>query len=79
MKIIKGKVNGCLYFCKLKQEYKYGCDNCCENFEKVDRNNDVIEKIYQDGKEYDDIAASPEVLLLISVVLVIIGMIMRVF
>ena len=75
----EGKVNGCLYYCKLRQEYVYGCDGTCEKFENERRDSKVIEKIYKEGKEYDDINASPEVLLIIIIILVIMGMVMGVF
>lgn len=75
----EGKVNGCLYYCKLRQEYVYGCDGTCEKFENERRDSKVIEKIYQEGKEYDDINASPEALLIIIIILVIMGMVMGVF
>lgn len=74
-----GVVSGALFYCDLKKEYVYACDQPCENFNKdANRNQEEIEKIIQSSKEYDDNPLSAEAYFTIFFILVIIYIIMNV-
>lgn len=75
----EGCACGCLYYCKVKKEYIYATDMQCDHFKKTSRDEKLIKNLLEESKVYDNFAISPEFLLLLFVILVIIGLIIGVF
>ena len=75
----EGCVSGALYYCKLKKDYVYVTDENCNNFEKDFRDKELVGKLLEDSKTYDNIPFSPSTLFLLSAILIIVGLIMGIF
>lgn len=74
-KKVAGAVSGAKYLCKKHKAYVYGDSNECDKYAKCSRDNDTCNKIYQEGKDYDDDKNSVVVYLAIAVVLIVISII----
>lgn len=76
----KGKVNGNLYFCKKKKSYVSGCTYGCPDFQKASgRKSYQTDEIFKDGKKYSNDTTPVGIYIMLLVVLIILGIIMKVF
>ncbi len=72
-KKVDGAVSGTRYYCKKSKKYIDGSMNVCDKFEKsYIRDIDTYNKIYKEGKDWDNDAHSASFYLIIGVILLII-------
>lgn len=67
-----GTVSGARYFCKKHKTYVSGDNNICDKFADAGRDTDTYNKLYKEGKEWDNDKTSPSVYFAIGIVLLII-------
>ncbi len=75
----EGCVAGCSYYCKLKKEYINDNNENCDRFERIFKDEKIVENMMEDGKVYDDIPFSAETLFVFFIIQVVLGLIMGVF
>ena len=74
-----GKVSGKLYYCKKAKKYVNPSMCSCDSFNKTySRNRYECEKIYKDGKAYDDNDMPLGVYITIFMVLLVLSLVMGV-
>lgn len=78
-KKVDGAVSGTKYFCKKHKVYVYGNSDICDKFAKCYRDADTCNKIYREGREWDNDKTSPSVYFFFAIVLVIILIIVYLF
>ena len=71
-KKINGVVSGTCYLCKKHKVYVLGCDLECDNFAKASRSASDCDKIYFEGKDWDNDRHSAGFYISIAVILLII-------
>ncbi len=74
-----GVVSGALYYCTLRKEYVYADGICHDIINDANRDKEIINNIKEETKLYDDIPISPEILIFIIVILVLLGLMLDVF
>lgn len=71
-KKVDGAVSGAKYLCKKHKVYVSGDTIECDKFAKCYRDSDTCNKIYKEGKEWDNDKTSPSIYFVIGVILLII-------
>lgn len=71
-KKINGEVSGIAYMCKKHKSYVLGCNDECDNFAKADRDADTCNKLYREGKDWDNDRHSGTFYMVIGIILLII-------
>lgn len=74
-----GAVSGTAYMCKKNKSYVLGCNNECDKFANASRDNDSCDKIYREGKDWDNDKTSPGTYIFIGLVLLIILIFVLIF
>ena len=77
-KNITGCSGGCKYYCEKNKDYVVGND-CCNNYCSSTRSNYLCNKIYNEGREYNDDSKSPSDYMFILVLLLIVLFILKIF
>lgn len=67
-----GAVSGCKYECKKLKAYVLGSNEACPKYEKCYRDVDTCNKIYNEGRNWDNDNHSPSFYLIIAIILIII-------
>ena len=67
-----GSVSGTRYMCKKHKVYVGGDNKICDKFAKADRDNDTYNKLYHDGKDWDNDKTSPSTYIIIGLILLVI-------
>ena len=78
-KKVNGEVSGVRYFCKKHKAYIGGDNEICDKFAKADRDNDTYNKLYKEGKEWDNDRTAPGVYIGAAIILLIILLIAILF
>lgn len=71
-KKVNGAVSGTAYMCKKNKSYVLGCYSECSKFAKASRDNDTCDKIYIEGKDWDNNKTCPGTYMVIGFILLII-------
>ncbi len=71
-KKVNGAVSGTRYYCKKLKTYVGGDMNACDKFTKCYRSVDDCNKIYKEGREWDNDKHSASFYFLIGIILLII-------
>ena len=74
-----GAVSGVRYYCKKNKVYVGGYSPICGKFVKASRDNDTYNKLYNEGKEWDNDKKSASFYLVIGVILLVITVIFYLF
>lgn len=67
-----GACGGTRYYCKKNKTYVGGDHEICGKFAKAMRDNDTYNKLYREGREWDNDSTSPGVYFFFAIVLIII-------
>lgn len=78
-KKINGVVSGISYFCKKNKIYVLGCNDECDKFIKCSRDADTCNKIYREGKDWDNDNTSPSTYMIVALILLAILLIVFIF
>ena len=78
-KKVDGACGGAKYNCKKLKTYVSGDTDACEKYEKCFRSNDDCNKIYSEGREWDNDKHSASFYLIIGIILLIITLIVFLF
>ena len=78
-KKIDGAVSGVRYYCKKHKNYVGGNHEICDKFAKGSRDNDTYNKLYKEGREWDNDRTSPGVYIAAAIILLIITLIIFLF
>lgn len=71
-KKVDGAVSGAKYLCKKHKVYVCGDSSECDKFAKCSRSASDCDKIYKEGKDWDNDKTSPSVYFFFAILLVII-------
>lgn len=74
-----GAVSGVRYMCKKHKKYVGGDHEVCDKFTKAYRDNDAYNKLYDEGRKWDNDKTSPGVYIIAAIVLLIITFIIFLF
>lgn len=75
-KKVDGACSGAKYNCKKLKVYVAGDTDACEKYEKSYRSNDDCNKIYREGRDWDNDKHSAKFYLIVGIALLIITIIM---
>lgn len=78
-KKVDGACSGAKYNCKKLKTYVAGDMDACEKYEKCYRSNDDCNKIYREGREWDNDSHTAGFYLIIAIILFIITLIVYLF
>lgn len=78
-KKVDGSVSGTKYYCKKLKTYVSGDMDACDKFEKCFRSNDECDKIFDEGKNWDNDKMSGLFYFVIGLILLVITIIMILF
>ena len=78
-KKVSGVVSGTAYMCKKNKSYVLGCNGECKNFAKASRDNDLCDKIYREGKDWDNDPTSPSTYIIVAIIILVITLIVFLF
>lgn len=70
-KKVDGAVSGARYYCKKHKTYVDGSMDACDKYEKCYRDNDTCDKIYEEGRDFDNDKNSASFYLLIGLILLV--------
>ena len=71
-KKVNGDVSGTRYLCKKHKVYVGGDNEICDKFSKADRDTDTYNKLYNEGREWDNDRTSPTTYIVAAIILLII-------
>lgn len=71
-KKVNGEVSGTRYLCKKYKAYVGGDNEICDKFAKADRDVDTYNKLYKEGREWDNGRTSPALYIGVALVLLVI-------
>ncbi len=71
-KKVDGAVSGARYYCKKTKKYVDGTMDACDKYEKGYRDTDTCNKIYRDGKEWDNDKHSGSFYIMLALILLVI-------
>jgi len=72
-KNVKGAVSGVRYNCKKNKCYVGGDMEACDKYASCYRDTDTCNKIYNEGRDWDDDNHSPMFYLIIAVILLVVS------
>ena len=68
----QGAVSGVRYLCKKHKLYVGGDNKICDKFAKAGRDNDTYNKLYREGRDWDNDRISPGVYICATIILLIV-------
>ena len=71
-KKVNGAVSGTKYYCKKNKNYVDGSSDICSKFVKGYRDTDTYNKIYREGREWDDDKHSVSFYIAVAIILLIV-------
>ena len=71
-KKVNGEVSGVRYMCKKHKAYIGGDHEICDKFAKAGRDTDTYNKLYKEGREWDNDRTSPSVYIVAALILLVI-------
>ena len=71
-KKVNGEVSGTRYLCKKHKVYIGGDNEICDKFAKADRDVDTYNKLYEEGRKWDNDRTSPALYIGVALVLLVI-------
>ena len=74
-----GAVSGVRYQCKKHKIYVGGDHEICDKFAKAGRDNDTYNKLYKEGREWDNDPTSPSTYIIWAIILLVITLIVFLF
>ena len=74
-----GAVSGTRYMCKKHKVYVGGDNEICDKFSKAGRDTDTYNKLYREGREWDNDKTSPGTYIIIALILLFITLIVFLF
>lgn len=78
-KKVDGACSGVRYNCKKLKSFVGGDNDACEKYEKSYRSNDDCNKIYREGRDWDNDNNSASFYLIVGVILLIITLLVFLF
>lgn len=76
----EGKTSGAVYYCAKLKKYVSGASDGCDSYYKdYSRKACVRDEIFHDGEHFSDNSMSIESGIILIIILIILGMIMKVF
>lgn len=78
-KKVDGAISGTKYMCKKHKAYIGGDNKICDKFSKASRDNDTYNKIYREGRIWDNDKTSPSTYIIGAIVLLVILLIVLLF
>lgn len=78
-KKVNGVVSGTAYMCKKHKSYVLGCDNECDKYAKASRDADTCNKIFREGKDWDNDRHSATFYIVIALILLVILLLVFLF
>lgn len=74
-----GAVSGVRYMCKKHKVYIGGDNEICDKFAKADRDTDTYNKLYNEGRDWDNDRTSPGVYIGVALILLVILLFVFIF
>lgn len=71
-KKVQGAVSGVRYLCKKHKVYVGGDNKICDKFAKAGRDTDTYNKLYREGRDWDNDRISPGVYIGATIILLIV-------